>query len=444
MQKLNNNTDILMMSDLTKLFRSGCKSKDEFKIGLEYEKIAVNPATGKAISFSQENGISIFLKKYREIGNWEFITENNIPIGIKREQGDITIEPGSQFEISLSPSKDIASIIKNINEYNDITSNIADEMGFQWIGYGIQPVSTYENIELIPKKRYDFMSKYLPTVGENALVMMKETAGMQVTLDYESEEDAMLKLRTGIALSPIVSAMFANSPIRNGKETGYRSYRSKAWLSTDNSRCGLISEKLFDLNYDFTFEDYAKIVLEVPMIFISRNGHDVKVENTTFREFLNSGYQGFKPTIDDWYLHLSLYFPDVRLKNFLEFRNCDCQRAELMPALPAFWKGIIYNKQAIDAALDVMKVFNWQDLNEIRHITPKEALNCEVNGVKIHEIAKELIDISVSSLDSQEASYLEPLKYLVSRKLTPADIIIDKWQNSWNKDIKQLIKYSKL
>ena len=429
------------ISILTEIFRSGCKSSK--KTGIEYEKIGIYAKNYKAVNYPD---IARFLQTYKN-GIWSGIYEGNNIIGLKNETGTISLEPGSQFELSLNPRDTIGEIAEKIDNYNKITAKIAQNSGIIWLGYGIQPLSTNKNIKIIPKKRYEYMTQYLPTVAKKPLVMMRETAGIQTGLDYQSEEDAMQKLSLALKLSPIVSAMFANSPVRNGKLTGYKSYRALSWLHTDSDRCGLVSSKLFERDFEFTFEDYAKILLNVPMIFIERpETGAIPVKNLTFARFLNEGYEGFSAQIEDWKLHLSLYFPDVRLKSYLEIRNHDNQRSDLICAVPAFWKGLLYNKNALSAAEELIKPLNYIDFEYLRRKTPKCGLNLNIRGINIAEIAKELVKISYSSLSELkncEEKHLEPLIELVSQGLTPADIIIKNWNGCWNGDLRQLINYSK-
>lgn len=427
---------------LTEIFHSGCKTEE--KVGIEFEKIGVYSDSFKAVRYPD---IARFLQTYKN-GNWSGVYEGNNIIGLKNETGTISLEPGSQFEISLNPLDSVKEIAHVLDEYNKNTAEIAQKMNITWLGYGIQPLSTYKNIKIIPKKRYDYMTQYLPTVAKKPLVMMRETSGIQTGIDYKSEEDAMKKLSLALKLSPIISAALANSPIRNGKLTNIKSYRALSWLHTDNERCGLVSSKLFENNIDFGFEDYAKILLDVPMIFIERNGIGaIPVKNLTFSQFLKDGYEGFSAQIEDWELHLSLYFPDVRLKSYLEIRNHDNQRSDLICAVPAFWKGLMYNKDAISGAEEILKPFSYIDFEYIRRKTPKCGLDLNIKGHKLSDIATEILNISHKSLSAKglgEEKYLEPLMELTKANKTPADIIISLWNGSWNKDLKQFVNHSKL
>lgn len=435
-------------SNLTDIFYSGIKSEEivsQKNVGIEFEKLPVKISDYRAVPYYD---IARFLQEYKK----DFgipITENNAILGIDGDIGTITLEPGSQTEISLNPTSNLLHAKITLDNYNKKTAMIAKRLGFCWLGCGIQPVSTYRNINIIPKKRYEYMTKYLPTVAKKPLIMMRETTGIQASVDYLSEEDAMKKFAFALKLSPIVSAMFSNSPIRNGRLTKFKSNRAASWLDTDNDRCGLVSAKVF--SGEFSFEDYAQILLDVPMIFIEReiNGIKtaIKIENVTFRQFLKNGYESFYATEKDWETHLSLYFSDVRFKNYIEIRNHDSQRTDLICAVPALWKGLIYNENAICEVDNLLKNLNYFDISYLRKIVPKHGLDIKIKGHSLSDYAREILDISYNSLKTYglgEEKLLEPLKGLVDRGTTPADIVIEKWHNEWCQDISKLVEYNKL
>ena len=431
---------------LAEVFYSGIKSPEiaEQKLtGVEFEKLPVKIRDYKAASYYD---VSKFLQLYKK-SDTQPVYENNALLGLEDKEGVISLEPGSQTELSLAPKDNLLEVKKYIDNYNKKTALLAQQLGIYWLGYGIQPVSTYEEINIIPKKRYEYMTKYLPTVAKKPLVMMRETAGIQASFDYTSEQDAIRKFSFALKFSPVVSAIFANSPVRKGKLTNYKSNRAASWLETDNDRCGLVSEKVF--TEGFSFDDYVEILLDVPMIFIERfiNGKKaaLKTDNITFRQFLKYGWQGFIANKQDWETHLSLYFPDVRFKSYVEIRNHDNQRPEFICAVPALWKGLIYNNEAMEAAQKLLKDFTYQDFEYLRSETPKYALDIEIKNYSLKDIAKEIVKISYNSLKmyaKSEETLLEPLKELIEKGLTPADVIIDKWEHLWNKDVSQLIKYS--
>jgi glutamate--cysteine ligase len=267
------------------------------------------------------------------------------------------------------------------------------------------------------------MTDYLPSKASMPLVMMRETAGIQLAFDYKSEKDAMKKMRIALLLSPFMTAMFANSPLKNNKDTGYKSYRALAWLNTDNDRTGLISKELF--KPDASFEDYVNAVLNIPMIFLNRNEKYYDTGELTFNEFMKKGYKGFRAEINDWLTHSSLFFPDVRLKTYIEIRNHDCVNYELTLACIALWKGIMHSSKALDEISELLKDFTYEDINLLRTLVPKYALDAKVKGIKVSQVAKEIIKISKDFL-GEEVVYLEPLESLVNVSKTPADILLAK------------------
>lgn len=440
-------------NELSKLFFDGCKSQKivkEKNIGLEYEKLPVLKQNGQAASYFEISKVLTELQKQTKTVKNKII-ENNALIGLNTSYGDITLEPGSQTEISLKPKNSLSHIEKDINNYNKITKEIGEKYFIDWLGCGIQPISTYHNIQIIPKKRYEFMTKYLPTVGTQPLVMMRETAGIQTSIDYSSEEDAIKKFSFALKLSPIVSAIFSNSPIRNSQLTKYKSNRALSWLNTDNARCGLVSPKLFNNTLDFNFESYVQILLDIPMIFIEReiNGIKtaIKIENLTFRQFIQQGFQGYKACKQDWQTHLSLYFPDVRFKTYIEIRNHDSQNQSLILSIPALWKGLIYNDDARETVLNIVKNFTYEDFQTIRHNTPRYGIDFKIKNKSLNDIAKEIVNIAYQSLKSQklnEEIYLEPILELTQNNLTPADKIIKLWENDWKCNLQKYIEYIKL
>ena len=422
----NNPTDIITdKSQLAQIFVSGFKS--EQKIGVESEKLLVYKDSNKAVKY--EDVVKI-LSQFDE-NKWQRYYENEYLLGLKSDIGSISLEPGSQVELSLSPFEKLEDITKNLNEFYTNLETYAGKTGAKVIHYGIQPISTFDDIQVIPKKRYEYMTKYLITKGLTPYVMMRETAGIQANFDYENEQDAIRKLSLAIKMSPIISAVYANSPIRSGKLTQYKSFRANSWINVDEDRCGYIDKKIFDNNYQFTFNDYIEVLLDVPMIFIQRENHSIQT-NQTFRQFMKEGFDGIKPILSDWENHISLYFTDVRLKSYVEIRNHDAQIPEITYSVPAFWKGIIYNKAAIEEAEKMLSKFNYEDFMQLRKASPVNTINAKIQNYRLLDLIREFFDISYASLKqnhSGEEAYLDGIyEYILSNK-TPADDIITNYQN---------------
>ncbi len=418
----DNKTDIpLTIKELSEVFFSGCKN--ETSIGVESEKLLVYTNSKKAVKY--EDVVKI-LNSFDE-NKWQKIYEEGHLTALKGDIGMITLEPGSQIEISLKPYKTLDEITAKLNGFYTVLKNYAQNIGAEVLDIGIQPVSTFDNIKIIPKKRYEYMTKYLPTKGLSPFIMMRETAGIQANFDYKNEEDAIRKLSLALKMSPIISAVYSNSPVRGGKLTGYKSFRANAWLNVDEDRCGLISKKLFEKELNFTFNDYIETLLDVPMIFIERNGNYYGAD-ITFREFMKNGFEGLTAQISDWLTHISLYFPDVRLKSYVEIRNHDAQNEEMTFSVPAFWKGIIYNSNAMSEIEKILSDFTYEDFMQLRQDTPKIGINAKLNNYVIADLAKEFFKISALSLKENklnEEKYLECVFEYLDKGITPADNIIN-------------------
>lgn len=425
--------------EIIKSFERGCKPCSEHKTGIEYERLPIFSATNKAADYYSEFGVCNFLRNFAKEENWDYITDDYNIIGLKQGHDTITLEPGCQMELSLKPENTIDDLEKKINSLDKKMKPILNKSGISLLSYGVSPVSTHKSINLIPKKRYKIMAKYLWGILSD--VMMRETAGIQACFDFESEEDAMLKFKIANKLSPFMTAMFANSPIRGGVETGYKSFRALSWLNTDNDRCGFVGQ----IDENFSFEEYVNYVLESPMIFINRENTPVEINGkVTFDEFMKNGWQGFEADIDDFNLHANLYFPEVRLRKFIEIRNHDCVNKGLQYAILAIYKGILYNKTAIKEIEELFKDFDYRDFSELRYNVPKSALDSTIGKFQAKDIAKEILYIAEKSLIEQntgEEKYLDSIKEYTMNGISPADLIIRNWNGLWNKDIKKLIKY---
>ena len=405
---------------LLEIFLSGCKTSQN--IGVETEKLLVYKSSRKAVEYSD---VVKILSQFNE-KIWQRVYENENLMGLKSDIGTISLEPGSQIELSLKPFECLSEINDILKDYYNQLNEYAQNIGAEVLDIGAHPVSTYENINVIPKKRYEYMTKYLPTKGLTPFVMMRETAGIQVNFDYKSEDDAIRKLSLATKMSPFISAIYANSPIRDNKLNGYKSFRANSWLNVDNDRCGYISQKLFDKNEHFSFDDYVEVLLDVPMIFIQR-GNNCYQTNQTFRDFMQNGFGDIKAEISDWETHLSLYFPDVRLKNYVEIRNHDAQNFEMTKSVFAFWKGIIYNQNAMEEIEKILNKFEYEDYMQLREDSPKYAIESRIKNYKILDFIKEFFDISYSSLKENnlnEEDYLNCVYECISLGKTKADYLI--------------------
>lgn len=429
----------LEKSDIIKLYTKGFTKPEDFKIGIEYERLPININTFKNIDYWSDYGIKNLLETFAKEETWDYITDNKNIIGLKHKHDTLTLEPGCQIEISAKPERTIFELKNKIENINALLSPITERRNIALLNYGVSPYTTYNAINLIPKKRYRIMAKYLWGILSD--VMMRETAGIQCCIDFKSEEDAVRKFKLANKLSPFMTAMFANSPIRGGVDTGYKSFRALSWLNTDNDRCGFCGK----ISDEFSFEEYINCIMKTPMIFIQREGLPFEINgNITFEEFIQNGWEGANATIDDYELHANLYFPEVRMRNFIEIRNHDCVGGDLKYAILAIYKGIMYDNQAIEECEELFKPLQYKDFSELRFNVPKNALQSKVKKAKASDYAKEIISIAENSLkkaQTGEELFLESIKEYTYKNLCPADIILKNWNGSWNKKLNKLINY---
>lgn len=420
----------LNIATLKEIFKSGEKQTDELKVGLEYERIPIKLNDGRNAEYYDNNGILNILNKIAHAENWNYITDNtngNV-LGLKKNFNTITLEPGCQIELSIEPQKQISQLENCIAEIDKMLEKYLQDSKIKLLNYGITPISTYHNINLLPKNRYKLMAKYLWGILSD--VMMRETAGVQCCIDFTSEEDMAEKFTLANKLSPFMTAMYANSPIRGGVETGYKSFRALSWLYTDNDRCGFAQ----NFNEEFTYEKYIQKVLSTPIIFITRGRENIKFNNRiTFGEYLYLGYQDYDATIEDFNLQANLYFPEVRLRNFIEIRNHDCVNKDLMFSIPAIYKGILYDKTAKNDLKTLLKDIPNSEYDEIRYSVPKNALLTTAGKYKVGDFTKEIIKIAETALvknNTGEEKYLEAIKELNFANLCPADILLKNYKGN--------------
>ncbi len=435
-------------AELEEFFHTSGKPRPEWRVGTEYEKVGIDRRSGKAITYSGARGVEVILRGLVEEYGWEPQEEEGHPIALVREKAQITLEPGGQIELSGEPCEDIhcsqAEFTRHIRELLEV----AEELDVVFLGLGMQPLSTLGEIEWVPKKRYRIMAPYMEKVGTMGHRMMKQTATVQANIDYSDERDAMAKFRTAMGITPLMVAMFANSPICEGKVNGYKSFREHIWTDTDKNRSGLLSFAFFP---EVSFAHYVEYALDVPMYFIVRNGQYIDFTGVPFRHFLTHGHQGHTAMMEDWELHLTTLFPEVRIKRYMEVRCVDSQTPELMLALPALVKGVLYDSDCLAAAWDLVKGWSWDERMEVYHDSHRHALEARFRRHSLLDLAKELLQIAWEGLKRQrvlnkngedETIYLRPLRDLLSRGKCPADLLLEKWDAGLKQDLQKLIDYS--
>ncbi|MEM9840128.1 MAG: glutamate--cysteine ligase [Pseudomonadota bacterium] len=404
--------------DLVAYLASGCKPKEEWRIGTEHEKFGFLRDTLEPLPFSGERSIQAVLEGLSSRFGWNRMEEDGQLVALKKDGASITLEPGGQFELSGAPLERIHQTCNEVHTHLDEVKAVADPLNIGFIGLGATPNWTREQMPRVPKGRYAIMRRYMPTVGNLGLDMMHRTATVQVNLDFSSEADMVKKFRTSLALQPIATALFANSPLTEGKKNGFRSWRAHIWTDTDPNRTGMLN---FVFDDDFSFERYAEYMLDVPMYFVWRDGDYIDATGQSFRDFLDGklpAAPGQLPTIEDWKDHLSTAFPEVRLKTFLEMRGADSGSWGRICALPAFWVGLLYDQDSLDAAYELTKDWPAEDRVELRAVAARDGLSGQVGNIRIRDVAETVLGLSREGLrrraeldaaGTDESGFLKPL-----------------------------------
>jgi glutamate--cysteine ligase len=434
-------------NDLLSVFADGEKPPERWRIGTEHEKFVYRVADHRAPSYDEPGGIRDLLNGLTRFG-WQPVLENDNVIALSGPDGTISLEPAGQFELSGAALETLHQTCAEAAQHLGQCKMIGDELGLGFLGTGMWPDKARSDLPVMPKGRYKIMLNYMPKVGSLGLDMMLRTCTIQVNLDYSSEADMVKKFRVGLALQPIATALFANSPLTEGKPNGYRSFRSHIWEDTDPDRTGMLP---FVFEDGFGYERYLDYALDVPMYFVYRDGKYIDVAGESFRAFLDgrlSQLPGEKPRLSDFVDHLSTIFPEVRLKSFLEMRGADGGRWGRICALPALWVGLLYDNTALDAAWDLVKHWNIDERSQVRHDVPRHALKTPVpGGGTVHDLARQVLDIAsdgltrrarLNSAGDNEGGFLDPLHEVVATGVTPADRLLDKYENEWKGDVSRI------
>ncbi|HEY0271255.1 MAG TPA: glutamate--cysteine ligase [Sphingomonas sp.] len=430
--------------DLLSVFAKGEKPKDRWRIGTEHEKFVYFHDDHHAPSYEEKGGIHALMIGLTKFG-WEPVYEGENIIALSGADGGISLEPAGQFELSGAPLDNLHETCAETARHLAQCKEIGDRLGIGFLGMGFWPDKTRAELPIMPKGRYDIMLRHMPRVGTLGLDMMLRTCTIQTNLDYSSEADMVKKFRVSLALQPLATALFANSPFTEGKPNGYLSYRSHIWTDTDPHRTGMLP---FVFEDGFGYERYTDYMLDVPMYFAFRDGGYVDAAGLSFRDFLDGRLPvlpGEKPTVSDWIDHLSTAFPEVRLKSFLEMRGADGGPWNRICALPAFWVGLLYDDQALDAAWDEVKHWTIADHDRIREQVPTLGLRTAgPRGRSFRELAGRILDIAHAGLAARrrlngagddETGYLAPLREIVASGKTSAELLLDRYNGAWAGDI---------
>ncbi len=429
------------ISELTEYLASGARPETEWRLGTEHEKFGFTRDDLRPLPYDGPRGIRVVLEGLAERYNWNPVLENGLPIALLNDEGaSITLEPGGQLELSGALLDNLHQTCNEVNTHLDQVRYVCDPLGIGFLGMGFNPKWPLSEMAWMPKARYKIMRDYMAKVGTLGRDMMARTCTVQVNLDFGSESDMVQKFRASLALQPVATALFANSPFTDGKPNGYVSYRSHVWEDTDPDRTGMLPW-VFD--GDMGFEKYTEYMLDVPMYFVYRQGTYIDASGQSFRDFLSGrlpALPGERPLMRDWEDHLTTAFPEVRLKKFLEMRGADGGPWRCLCALPAFWAGLLYHQPSLDAAWDLAKEWSMDERLKLRQDAPRIGLNAEVRGRSLQSLALELLDLARAGLAARarlnasgdnESGFLEPLQEIADSGITPAERKLRKFENEW-------------
>ena len=426
---------------LTAYVASGEKPREAWRIGTEHEKFGFRHDDLRPPTYEGERGIRALLEGIAKMHGWDIAREGELPVALARDGASITLEPAGQLELSGAMLETIHQTCREVNSHLAEVRSIADDLGLGFLGMGFQPKWKREEMPWMPKSRYAIMRRYMPTRGNLGLDMMTRTCTVQVNLDFSSEADMVKKFRVALALQPVATALFADSPFTEGRPNGYLSYRSHVWTDTDPDRTGMLD---FVFEDGFGYERWVDYILDVPMYFTMQDGAPVDVAGRSFRDFLAGKLPelpGVTPTLRDFDDHMTTTFPEVRMKRFLEMRGADGGPWGRLCALPALWVGLLYDDTALDAAWDLVKDFSMAERHALRDGVPKHALKLPFRGASVRELALETLKIAGHGLKrrarenehgSDETVFIQPLVELAQANQTPAERKLELFHGPWN------------
>jgi glutamate--cysteine ligase len=434
---------------LAQYLADGCKPKEDWRIGTEHEKFGYNKEMLLPLPYEGACSIYAMLEGLRDGHGWDPVEEGGKLIGLVKDGANVSLEPGGQLELSGAPVETIHETCDEVNVHLREVRDVADRIGAGFIGLGAAPEWSHEQMDLMPKGRYKLMNEYMTKVGTMGRVMMRRTCTVQVNLDFGSEADMVQKLRVALALQPVATALFANSPFFEGKLNGHKSWRSRVWRDLDSARTGMLPWAFED---GMGFERWVEYALDVPMYFVYRDGEYIDALGQSFRDFLKGklpALPGEKPTLSDWADHLTTAFPEARIKKYIEMRGADGGPWRRLCALPAFWVGLMYDQNALDGAWDLVKGWDAETREGLRVAASVDGLQAEFNGVKMHDLAREAVALSEHGLKARarsgaggmvpdETHFLNALKESIETGKTPADELLDDYHGKWGGDLSRI------
>jgi len=443
--KQSQSTHVNSKKELVEYLESGCKPKTDWKLGTEHEKFGYRLDDLRPLPYEGERGIRAILEALAAQFGWQPVLEDGRIIALVDETGaSITLEPGGQLELSGAVLDNIHQTCTEVYTHLKQVRAVSEPLGVAFLGMGFQPKWRREEMEWMPKGRYRIMREYMDKVGTLGVDMMSRTCTIQVNMDFSSEADMVHKFRTALALQPVATALFANSPFTDGRPNGFVSYRSRVWEDTDPDRTGMLP---WVFEGEMGFEKYVDYMLDVPMYFVYRNGTYLDASGQSFRDFLDGrlpALPGEKPTLKDWEDHLTTAFPEVRLKRFLEMRGADGGPWRRICALPALWAGLLYHQETLDAAWDLASGWSMEERLRLREEVPRLGLKAEIRGRSVLDIATDVVELANRGLTARarlngagdnETGFLAPLSQVVENRETPAERKLALYHGPWNESV---------
>ncbi len=436
-------------TQLAEYLEAGCKPRDQWRIGTEHEKFGYCKDTHLPLPYDGPRSIKAMLEGLRDSYGWAPIMEAGNIIGLEKDGANISLEPGGQLELSGAPLENIHQTCNEVHTHLKEVRDIAERIGAGFIGLGAAPEWTHEQMPVMPKGRYRLMTGYMGKVGTHGTQMMYRTCTVQVNLDFASEADMVKKLRVALALQPVATALFANSPFFEGKVNGHQSWRARIWRDLDPARTGMLP---FVFEDGFGFERWVDYALDVPMYFVYRDGKYIDALGQSFRDFLEGklpALPGEKPTLSDWADHLTTLFPEARIKQYLEMRGADGGPWRRLCALPALWVGLMYDQSALDAAWDICKDWDAETREQWRVMASVGGIHAQVDGRPMLDLAAEVVEIAKEGLKARarvekggplkdERPYLKTLEQIIETGKSPADELLERYHGEWNGDLSRI------
>ncbi|HTO68682.1 MAG TPA: glutamate--cysteine ligase [Myxococcota bacterium] len=441
------------VTQLVEYFREGETPRADWRVGTEHEKLGLYAKTFLPVPYDGERGIRALLASIERERGWKPLTDAGLLVGLELNGRTITLEPGGQLELSGAPLATLHETAREFADHIALVNALSEPLGVVWLGLGLHPFAGVAELPRMPRERHEIMRRYLGARDRLGLHMMHATAGVQANFDFSTEADAARKLRLALAASPVSTALFANSPLSEGKPNGFMSRRAEIWRHTDTDRWSLLP---FAFEPDFgegtAYRAYTEWALDVPMFLIVRDGHSLPARGVSFRDFMARGFDGHRATLADWVVHLTTVFPEVRMKRVIETRGVDAVPGAQVCALPAFWKGLLYDDQALAAGLERVRGWTFADVDALHEAAARQGLRAQGPDGPVADVARELVELSRrglarmgarNELGEDESVYLEPLQQVAERGTSPAEELVTAWNGSWRQSPAKLVEHEK-